>query len=159
MKKLGVIGLGNPLRRDDGIGIVLLDKLVKRKQDLPLNIEYIDGGTGGLNLIHLLSRFHTVVFLDAAYCNKKAGEGELFDLKEVKNNRISLSSSTHDSDILKVIQLLSELSQNPTNIFFFGIQPKDTSMGTSLSKELQQNINGLIDQVISTLKSLYEEVP
>ena len=52
MKKIGVIGIGNPLRRDDGIGILLLEKLVERKENMPDDIEYIDGGTGGMNRNH-----------------------------------------------------------------------------------------------------------
>ena len=51
--KAGIIGVGNPLRRDDGIGIVLLEKLIEKKSDLPEGIEYIDGGTGGMNLLHI----------------------------------------------------------------------------------------------------------
>jgi len=62
MKKIGVIGIGNPLRKDDGIGIVLLEKLVEIKDDLPDDIEYIDGGTGGMNLLHLFARFDIEVF-------------------------------------------------------------------------------------------------
>ena len=48
-KKIGIIGLGNPLRHDDGIGLLLLQHLQTQKKILPKNIEYIDDGTNGMN--------------------------------------------------------------------------------------------------------------
>jgi hydrogenase maturation protease len=64
-KKIGIIGLGNPLRCDDGIGLLLLQHIQKQKKILPKNIEYIDGGISGMNLLHLLAQFDTVLLIDA----------------------------------------------------------------------------------------------
>jgi hydrogenase maturation protease len=158
MKKVGVIGLGNPLRRDDGIGIILLEKLVERKHELPEDIQYIDGGTGGMNILHLLARFDIVFIIDAARFNATAGHGQLFDLQEIKNNRISLPPSTHGLDILEIIRLSKNLDKAPKHILFFGVQPKDTSVGTDLSKELQQNIEELLKKIMIELKKVYEEL-
>jgi hydrogenase maturation protease len=158
MKKLVVIGLGNPLRRDDGIGIVLLKKLVEYKHELPQDIQYIDGGTGGMNILHLLVRFDIVFIIDAALFNAIPGYGKLFTLQEIKNNRISFSPSTHESDILEIINLSKNLDEAPEHILFFGVQPKDTSVGTDLSKELQKNIEELFKKLMIELKKVYEEL-
>ena len=158
MKKLGVIGLGNPLRRDDGIGIVLLEKLVEQKYNLPHGIQYIDGGTGGMNILYLLAQFDIVFIIDAAFFNAVPGYGKLFTIQQIKNNKISFSDSTHEFDILKVINLSKNLDELPEYIFFFGVQPKDTSIGTDLSKELQQNIEKLLKKLIVELKKVYEEL-
>jgi hydrogenase maturation protease len=159
MQKIGVIGLGNPLRRDDSIGLVLLEKLVERKHDLPKNIQYIDGGAGGMNIFHMLAQFDIVLIIDAALFNAIPGYGKIFALKEIKNNSISFARSTHESDIISIINLAKNLDKAPKHILFFGVQPKDTSFGTDLSKELQQNIEDLLKKLVIELKKLCEESP
>ena len=157
MKKIGVIGIGNPLRRDDGIGIVLLEKLIEKKDELPSDIEYIDGGTGGMNLLHLLARFDIAIILDAVNFDGHPGELRLFTSEEVRSKKVSLNISTHESDFLKVIQLSKELEKQPDELFIFGIQPKDTSFGKGLSPELQRNIELLLIRLQTEIKTIFNK--
>ena len=154
MKKIGVIGIGNPLRQDDGIGIFLLEKLVEIKDDLPDDIEYIDGGTGGMNLLHLFARFDIVVFIDAVNFGGKIGESKFFNSEDVISKNIQIKISTHGSDILKIIQLSKELGENPDEIFIFGVQPQDIAPGTRLSHEIQENIDLLLNNLKVELKNI-----
>ena len=158
MKKIGVIGIGNPLRKDDGIGIVLLEKLVEIKDDLPDDIEYIDGGTGGMNLLHLFARFDIVVFIDAVNFGGKVAESKFFNSEEVISKNIQIKISTHGSDILKIIQLSKELGENPDEIFIFGVQPQDMTPGTRLSHEIQENIDLLVNNLKVELKNVMENI-
>ncbi len=154
MKKIGVIGIGNPLRKDDGIGIVLLEKLVEIKDDLPDDIEYIDGGTGGMNLLHLFARFDIVVFIDAVNFGGEIAESKFFNSEDVISKNIQIKISTHGSDILKIIQLSKELGENPDEIFIFGVQPQDIAPGTRLSHEIQENIDLLLNNLKVELKNI-----
>ncbi len=154
MKKIGVIGIGNPLRKDDGIGIVLLEKLVEIKDDLPDDIEYIDGGTGGMNLLHLFARFDIVVFIDAVNFGGEIAESKFFNYEDVISKNIQIKISTHGSDILKIIQLSKELGENPDEIFIFGVQPQDIAPGTRLSHEIQENIDLLLNNLKVELKNI-----
>jgi hydrogenase maturation protease len=156
MKKIGVIGIGNPLRKDDGIGIVLLEKLVEIKDDLPDDIEYIDGGTGGMNLLHLFARFDIVVFIDAVNFGGEIAESKFFNSEDVISKNIQIKISTHGSDILKIIQLSKELGENPDEIFIFGVQPQDMTPGTRLSHEIQENIDLLVNNLKVELKNVME---
>jgi len=158
MKKIGVIGIGNPLRKDDGIGIVLLEKLVEIKDDLPDNIEYIDGGTGGINLLHLFARFDIVVFIDAVNFGGEIAESKFFNSEDVISKNIQIKISTHGSDILKIIQLSKNLGENPDDIFIFGVQPQDITPGTRLSHEIQENIDLLVNNLKFELKNVMENI-
>ena len=158
MKKIGVIGIGNPLRKDDGIGIVLLEKLVEIKDDLPDDIEYIDGGTGGMNLLHLFARFDIVVFIDAVNFGGEIAESKFFNSEDVISKNIQIKISTHGSDILKIIQLSKKLGENPDEIFIFGVQPQDMTPGTRLSHEIQENIDLLVDNLKVELKNIMENI-
>ena len=158
MKRIGVIGIGNPLRKDDGIGIVLLEKLIERRDELSNNVEFIDGGTGGMNLIHLLARFDIAIILDAVNFDGHPGESRLLTLDEIRSQKISLNISTHEPDFLKVIQLSKELEEHPDELFIFGIQPKDTSFGSNLSSELQQNIEPLSVSLQNEITSIFSKM-
>ena len=68
-----VIGLGNPLMGDDGLGLAALERLAA-DWVLPPGVELVDGGTWGLNLLPLLEAADQVLFLDAVDVGKAPGE-------------------------------------------------------------------------------------
>jgi len=158
MKKIGVIGIGNPLRRDDGIGVFLLKKLIDRKYELPAGIEYVDGGTGYLNLIHDLDRFDIVVFIDAVDFNGKPGDSKIFEYEDIKSKKINFNSSSHGEDIVQVIDFSKSVDMLPERIIFFGVQPKDVSFGDTFSDELSTKSDVLIDDLICYLKKLVDDI-
>jgi len=152
MKKIGIIGIGNPLRQDDGIGILLLQKLIERKDELPLYVEYVDGGTGGMNLLHQLVRFDIVLIIDAANINKEPGETQLLSIDDIISQKIPITISTHESDIMKIIQVSKTLDESPEKLFIFGIQPKNTSFGDDLSFELKQKMQTISDKLFNEIQ-------
>jgi len=154
--KAGIIGVGNPLRRDDGIGIVLLEKLIEKKDDLPKDIEYIDGGTGGMSLLHILALFDVALIIDAVNLNGCPGESKLFKSEDVCSKKSSINISTHESDVLKIINLSKELDEIPDQLFIFGVQPKDTSQGDGLSSELQQSVESLTLSLQNEIANIFD---
>jgi hydrogenase maturation protease len=153
-KKLGVIGLGNPLRRDDGIGILLLQYLQQNKKELSQTIDFFDGGTSGMNLLHLIEDYDTIFLLDAVDFKGKPGEMKKFTIDEIKNQKLSLSLSTHEPDLLSVIMFLKGLEKIPKKLLIFGVQPKDMSYGMELSDELQDVLPELQEQILKEIQSL-----
>jgi len=154
--KAGIIGIGNPFRRDDGIGIVLLEKLIEKKNNLPQNIEYIDGGTGGMNLLHMLALFDVALIIDAVNFNGHPGESKLFKSEDVISKKPPMNMSTHESDILKIIHLSKELGEIPDELFIFGIQPKDVSQGDNLSPELQKVVASLTSSLQNEITNIFD---
>jgi hydrogenase maturation protease len=143
MKKIGIIGIGNLLRKDDGVGIVLLERLQKQKKELPKNIEFIDGGTGGMNLLHLLAQFDIVLLIDAVDFKARPGQARVFSLKDIQSQKKPVMMSTHDSDFLNLLRLSQELKELPETLVIFGVQPRDVSYGMGLSKEIETVLDGL----------------
>jgi len=154
--KAGIIGVGNPFRKDDGIGIVLLEKLIEKKDDLPQDIEYIDGGTGGMNLLHILALFDVALVIDAVKLNGCPGESKLFKSEDVRSKKSSINISTHESDVLKIINLSKELGEIPDQLFIFGVQPKDVSQGDNLSPELQKSIPLLTSNLKNEITKIFD---
>lgn len=154
MKKIGIIGIGNPLRRDDGIGLILLEKLKNIKDKLPVNMEYIDGGTGGIKLLHILSDFDLVILLDAVNFNGEIGESRLLKFEDIKRKKDLEFKSTHSMDILKVIEISKNLDNAPKNIFIFAIQPADISFGMNISKKLNDNLELIMENLVNKLVTI-----
>jgi hydrogenase maturation protease len=144
MQKIGIIGIGNLLRKDDGVGIFLLERLQKQKKELPKNIEFIDGGTGGMNLLHLLAQFDTVLLIDAVDFKGRPGETRVFSLKDIQSQKKPVMISTHDSDFLNLLRLSQELKELPEILVIFGVQLRDISHGIGLSKEIETVLDDLI---------------
>jgi hydrogenase maturation protease len=147
MNKIGVIGIGNPLRKDDGIGILIIQQLQSIKDRFPKNIEFIDGGTGGMNLLHVLSRFECIIVIDAVDFGGIAGEFKVFSLDELCSKKINIGFSTHESDFLNIISISKKLKELPKHFFIFGIQPKDVLFGQDLSADLEMKVDFLVSAV------------
>jgi hydrogenase maturation protease len=154
MKKTAVIGIGNTLRQDDSIGIVLLDKLKQKKEELNEKIEFIDGGSGGMNLLHYLADFDKVFIIDAVDFGGKPGEFRFFQKDDVVSKKIKIHFSTHENDFLKIINLSEELNEMPEKLFIFGIQPKNMGIGSNLSPELSESLEKNLNQITKEIINL-----
>lgn len=149
--KLGVIGLGNTLRGDDAIGIVIIEELKKYKFDN--DIELIDGGEGGFNILHHLQRFTKVLIVDAVDFGGNVGETKVFNINDIFFENLHLS--THDINICKIADILRILGEIP-EIFIFGIQPKNMNYNEGLSPEI--NVKKIIEEVQKTLEILKNNI-
>ena len=154
MKKIAVIGIGNPLRSDDGIGIVLIEKLIENKKVFPKYIDFLDGGTGGFNLLHDLSKYEKVVIIDAVNIDKKPGESMFFNIKDVKSKNTNINITTHEQDFLKILDLSEKLDEKPIEIYFYAIQPTDLSYNHRLSKVLEEKISFYIFDIKEKIENI-----
>ena len=144
MEKIAVIALGNTLRKDDAVGIVLRKRLGKM-------IEIIDGGTGALKLIDVLPRYDRIIFLDAIDFGGAPGDLEIFDLEDVDGENLF---STHSFDIKKLVELSKILCDKPREVVIVGIQPKDMSYGLDLSQEIRNKLDKISEKMIEILEGM-----
>ncbi len=147
--KLVIIGIGNLLLMDEGIGVHTINEL--EKYDLPRSVEIYDGGTGGFKLIDLMHETKKVIFIDAVETGKAPGTIITFKSKDVHSLRPKKKYSLHDTDLLEVIKM-TELLDNPPEIEIMGIQPKIINYGTTLSKELTDSMSNIINTVLSRIE-------
>ena len=149
--KIVVIGIGNLLLMDEGIGVHTINEL--EKHDLPESIEIYDGGTGGFKLIDLMQGAARVIFIDAVETGKAPGSVTIFSAEEVHSLYNKKKYSLHDTDLMEIIKM-TEMLGNPPMIEIVGIQPKTINYGTTLSKELTE----LMPNIINTVLRKIEEV-
>ncbi len=145
-----VLGMGNPLMSDEGIGVVLIDRLSRLAGSFP-SVEFADAGTGGMSLLHYFDGRSKAIIIDCANMNEEPGTIKRFTSANVKSVKQLAHLSLHEQDLLKIIEMAKLLDQCPKEIVIFGIQPKSVSFGQSLSKELEQKIDNYISVICKEL--------
>jgi hydrogenase maturation protease len=149
--KIVVIGIGNLLLMDEGIGIHVINELEQHK--LPENMDIYDGGTGGFKLIDLMHEAKRVIFIDAVETGKAPGTVTRFTSKDVRSIYTKKKYSLHDTDLMEVIKM-TELLEVPPKIEIVGIQPKAINYGTTLSKELRDAMPYIINTVLNRIEEV-----
>ncbi|ODS33013.1 MAG: (NiFe)-hydrogenase maturation endoprotease [Candidatus Scalindua rubra] len=147
--KVVIIGIGNLLLMDDGIGIHIINELEKHK--LPQNVKIYDGGTGGFKLIDLMHGAKRVIFIDAVETGKAPGTITTFKSEDVRSMCPKKKYSLHDNDLLEVIKMV-ELLEHPPEIEIVGVQQKTINYNTTLSKELKDSIPNIINIVFKEIE-------
>ena len=135
-----VLGLGNPLISDEGIGTCLVEQLAKQSENYP-SVEFIDAGTGGLSVLHLISDRKKAIIIDCAKMHTKPGTIKKFTLEDVKTEKKLLYHSLHEGDVLKILDLAKKLNTFPERLIIFGIEPDIIKPCCKLSTTLRKNID------------------
>ena len=145
-----VIGLGNPLMADEGIGVALIEELSKRAAagKLPNDaIEYYDGGCGGMYLLHAIAGRQKVILIDCCLMNTEPGTIRRFTPDDVQSVKQMAHLSLHEVDILKVIELAKKIGQCPREIVIFGIEPLKITQQMHLNAPIEAKIPDYIAAV------------
>jgi len=147
-----VIGLGNPLMADEGVGIEVLSRLAGRHDEFP-DVEFVDGGTGGLSLVHKLSGRKRAFIIDCCLMGLPAGSIRVFTPDDVVSTKKLAHFSLHEADILHVINVARQLDDCPDLITICGIEPATIEQRESLSTVLVERLDVYTEQVISLLRA------
>jgi len=150
MKPILIICLGNPLMRDEGIGIRLASELSVHLTDNP-DVEILDLGTGGLSVIHAMEGREKIIFVDCAIMGKAPGFINRFTPVQVRSKKIRMRYSLHEGDLLNTIELSRRLGKCPDDIVIFGIEPEEIAHGEGLTSKLENNIRQYVQTILKEL--------
>jgi hydrogenase maturation protease len=151
-KAVIVIGLGNTLMSDEGVGVRVVQRLLDFAGRFPL-VDFIDAGTGGMSILHLIRGKDKAIFIDCARMGEKPGVIRKFTPQEIKSAKVLAHQSLHEADLIKVIDLAGQLGQCPAQIVIFGIEPKLIEPGTGLSETLTGKIEHYVSVVCREIES------
>ncbi|MCP4609077.1 MAG: hydrogenase maturation protease [Planctomycetes bacterium] len=150
MKPILIICLGNPLMRDEGIGIRLASELTVHLTDNP-HVEVMDLGTGGFSVMHAIAGREKIIFVDCAIMGQAPGQIHRFTPEQVSSKKLRMRYSLHEGDLLNTIELSRRLGECPDDIVIFGIEPKEISDGQGLTSELENNISQYVQTILKEL--------
>jgi len=142
--KIAVIGLGNSLRRDDGIGIAILESLLNNYKQA--GIDYLNFGISSFDLIHRLQDYDLVLLIDGIAAGLPAGELKIFSLEEASFINKEGPISSHELNLKDIFRLTRQLELK-TKIYVAGIQVSDVSFGESITGTLKEKLKDNTKQV------------
>jgi hydrogenase maturation protease len=150
MTRTLVIGLGNPIMGDDGVGIAALQRL-RDEWELPPEVELVDGGTWGMNLLPLVESTRNLILVDAI--RSGAAPGMLTVLERCELPRyFSLKLSPHQIDLREILALAELRGLLPDHLVAIGIEPERVEMEMSLSPRVRAGLAKVVDLVVERLE-------
>lgn len=139
-----MLGVGNTLMRDDGVGVRLMEALSATRPLLP-GVEYLDAGTLSFMLLPRIEDCDALLVLDAAHLGTHAGDIRSLEGIAMDEFLRSARCSVHEvgvRDLLDVARLTGHL---PDRRAFVGVQPLETGWGDSLSNPVATALPAAVD--------------
>jgi hydrogenase maturation protease len=142
--KILIVGMGNLIYRDEGIGVHIIQEMMKMK--LPSHIELLDIGTSTMDLISYIKNVKKMIVIDAM----KAGgvPGSMYrcrpeDLFPKDEKPISL----HEIGLLETLNMANKMGMVIDTVII-GVEPKVMDWGMDLTKEVEDKIPIIIEAVL-----------
>jgi len=139
MKSIVVVGLGNPLMSDDGVGIRIIHSLSQRKNEFP-HVEFRDIGAAVHGVIHAIAHRRTAILVDCAFMGEPPGTIRRFETGDVVSKHMKHPTDLHGADLFDIIALSRRLGECPPDVVIFAVEPVNVSPGHSLSPELENRL-------------------
>ena len=143
-KKPVVLGLGNPLFSDEGVGIHVIHSLMR--SDYQKKAELVDGGTDGLLLLNFVEEADHLIVVDAINGDLSPGSIRKLDLAEIPV-LVRQKLSPHQLSFQEVLALANLRVKLPSSLVLFGVQPALLDWGTRLSPTVKAAVPALIRMV------------
>jgi hydrogenase maturation protease len=155
-RKIVVLGVGNLLLADEGVGIHAVKALAER--ELPQAVELVDGGTSTLDLLPQLHRAWRVIIIDAL----KAGgaPGDIYrcrpeDLMENREQPMSL----HQVDFVQLLDMAERMGYRIGPAVIYGVEPGEMGWSMDLSPAVAAKMPRLLELVMTEIEKIMGEQP
>ena len=145
-----VLGVGNTLMSDEGIGVHVVERLVQR-YNVPEEIQVLDGGTLGMDLLYYMEGVPNLLIVDAIQANREPG----YLLRLADDDVpafLSMKMSPHQIGVPDMLATAKLRGTTPPNIVLWGVQPELIEIGTDLSGTLLALLDSLVEKVVDELR-------
>jgi hydrogenase maturation protease len=146
--KCVVLGLGNVLYSDDGVGPRAVERL-KSDARIPDEVTLIEGGTLGLELLTYIWDCSYLLVLDAVDVGQPAGT--LVRMSATELDCLPSRGSVHQLGVADLLVGLRVLASRTPEVVLLGVQPATTDWGTELSPAVEMALGSLVETVVMEL--------
>jgi len=157
-RRILILGLGNILLADEGIGAHVAQLL--QKESLPANVEVVDGGTAALDALLLVEGIDKLVVIDALRAGQKPGTiyrakfraGEKHKLAEILAGQGGSRISLHQIGLIDALAVAERLNCVPEEIVIIGVEPSKVDWGLELTDQVAQKLPEIINMVVKEIE-------
>lgn len=147
-KEILVLGIGNTMLKDEGIGVRVAEKMME--MSLPPEVEVMDGGIKGLDLLYYIEGRKKVIVVDAVKAGAPPGTLFRFTDNDLADKK-GVMRSAHGIDFSDVIAAARFTGTKPAEVIFLGVEPYDLSVSMELSPKIEEMVPILINLVMKEI--------
>lgn len=150
-KSILIMGVGNYLMGDEGVGVQIIQEL--EKMELPLYLDLVDGGTGGFLLLNVFEIYPKIILIDATMDGKEEGTVSLIKPRFASDYPSALS--VHDVGLKDMIESIYLMDKVP-EIYLFTISIKEMKpMTLELNEKIKNSMQECISKILALSNQLY----
>ncbi|MDU8924989.1 HyaD/HybD family hydrogenase maturation endopeptidase [Pasteurellaceae bacterium LIM206] len=151
MKPL-ILGIGNILLSDEGVGARIVQELEKLKNITP-HFDLLDGGTSGMELLDEMAGREHIIVIDAVLADKQPGDIIVLNDEEVPA-MFGRKISPHQLGLSDVLSALKLTDEYPRHLCLIGIQPESLDSHIGLTQTIQNRLPAILDCLQQQLRRL-----
>ncbi|MCS6907887.1 MAG: hydrogenase maturation protease [Anaerolineales bacterium] len=144
-----ILGIGNPLYGDDGLGVRVAEILAKEK--LPAGVVVEVAALDGVDLILRMEGWKRVILIDAVQMGKRPGTWHCFKPEEVRLIAEGQGFSLHEIGLASALELAQALGRLPQEVIIYGVEPQTLEVREGLSPSVQSAIPEIIQHILEEL--------
>jgi hydrogenase maturation protease len=144
-----VIGVGNLLRTDDGVGIHLINML----NELHPEIDTFDAAMGSIEILEAMKGYERVVIVDSIETGVEPGT--IYRVNLAGGEKPPVINYSHGTDVITILELGSQLYGDgmPKDVILIAIEAEDTTtIGDKLTKKVQEAIDDVLQKILDYTK-------
>lgn len=153
MSDLLILGIGNYLMGDEGVGVQTAIAL--QKMPIADTIDVVDGGTGGFHLLEFFEVHDKVILIDATLDNNEPGTIRLIQPRFAQD--FPRAMSTHDIGLRDMVNALQLMDKMPEIYLFVVSIESIQQQGIELTPAIQKAIPILVEKVVELANQLQEK--
>jgi len=138
-----ILGVGNLLLTDDGVGIHAIQRL-QAEYEIPEEVQVVDGGTCGLDLLQFLDGVDNLVIVDAAHLNREAGAMARMEGDQVPAY-LALKTSPHEIGLPELMFTAKLIDIYPKRVVVLGVQPESIETHVGLTPPVAARLDELVE--------------
>jgi len=144
VKQVLVLGIGNLLMQDDGVGVHVIRML--EKQNLPPGVEVVDGGTHSYDLLDYFSQADQCIVIDAMHAGGKPGTIYRVPLDELDLKPNPNMASLHELSFAEAMYMLNLQGYNP-RVVVYGVEPHTVDLGLELTPCVAGQVPRIVEMI------------
>jgi len=150
LNKIAVLGFGNILMNDDGLGPYVI-KVLESFYEFGEGVSVLDIGTPGLGIDQYLEGLDLLIVVDTVHARGEPGEIHTYRLDDILKHAPGIRMSPHDPGLKEALLSLQFLGVAPHEVLLVGVIPADVSMGTQLTEPVRKAVPKVIAEILIEL--------
>ena len=152
-KPIRVLGVGNVLCTDDGLGPYAI-KALEAQFEFPEEVEVLDVGTPGLDFTPYLAHARMVIVLDTVKGEEAPGTLRLLRDREIVAKPPPSRMTPHEPGLREALMATELAEMNPEEVLLVGVVPESTEQGTRLTDPVREAVPSVVETVVAELERL-----